>query len=115
VKALLDTNILAELVKPNGNLAVRAALAELPTANVFLSVLTVGEIVKGIALLAAGPKKNDYMILFGPVILLDHLGKLGVFGGQRSRFAWIARHNDHLRYSDDTAGRRISKCTNRPS
>jgi predicted nucleic acid-binding protein len=58
VKALLDTNILAELVKPNGNPAVRAALAEIPTPNVFLSVLTVGEIVKGIALLVSGPKKK---------------------------------------------------------
>ena len=58
MKALLDTNILAELVKPNGNPAVHAALAEIPTANVFLSVLTVGEIVKGIALLAPGAKKK---------------------------------------------------------
>lgn len=58
MKALLDTNILAELVKPNGSPAVRAALAEIPTANVFLSVITLGEIVKGIALLAPGPKKK---------------------------------------------------------
>jgi predicted nucleic acid-binding protein len=58
VKALLDTNILAELVKPNGNPAVHAALAEIPTPSVFLSVLTVGEIVKGIALLPAGQKKK---------------------------------------------------------
>jgi predicted nucleic acid-binding protein len=58
VKTLLDTNILAELVKPNGNPAVHAALAEIPTPNVFLSVLTVGEIVKGIALLAPGTKKK---------------------------------------------------------
>lgn len=58
MKALLDTNILAELVKPNGNPAVHAALAEIPTTNVFLSVLTVGEIVKGIALLVPGPKKK---------------------------------------------------------
>ena len=36
MKALLDTNILAELVKPNGNPAVNAALDEVPTANVFL-------------------------------------------------------------------------------
>ncbi|WZO98574.1 type II toxin-antitoxin system VapC family toxin [Isosphaeraceae bacterium EP7] len=58
MKALLDTNILAELVKPNGSEAVHAALAEIPTASVFLSVLTVGEIVKGIALLPPGPKKK---------------------------------------------------------
>ena len=57
MKALVDTNILAELVKLNGNPVVHAALAQIPTANVFLSVLTVGEIVKGIALLPPGPKK----------------------------------------------------------
>jgi toxin FitB len=59
VKVLLDTNVLAELVKPNANPAVEAALAEIPTSNVFLSVLTVGEIVKGIALLSHGPKKKN--------------------------------------------------------
>jgi predicted nucleic acid-binding protein len=58
VNALLDTNILAELVKPNGNPAVHAALAEIPASNVFLSVITLGEIVKGIALLAPGPKRT---------------------------------------------------------
>ncbi len=58
MRVLLDTNILAELVKPKGNPAVKAALDEVSTANVFLSVLTVGEIVKGIALLAPGAKKR---------------------------------------------------------
>lgn len=58
MKTLLDTNVLAELVKPNGNPAVAAALAEIPTPNVFLSVLTVGEIVKGISLLPASRKKK---------------------------------------------------------
>ena len=58
MRALLDTNVLAELVKPGGNPAVKAALAEIPAANVFLSVLTVGEIIRGIALLAPGRKKK---------------------------------------------------------
>lgn len=58
MRALLDTSILAELVKPNGNPAVKAVLDEIPTANVYLSVLTVGEIVKGIALLAPGRKQK---------------------------------------------------------
>ena len=35
MKALLDTNILAELVKPNGNPAVHAALAEDPDPKRF--------------------------------------------------------------------------------
>jgi predicted nucleic acid-binding protein len=58
VKVLLDTNILAELVKPVGHPGVRSALAELPASHLYLSVLTVGEIVKGITLLEAGQKKR---------------------------------------------------------
>ena len=58
MRALLDTNVLAELVKPNGNPAVKAALDGIPTANVFLSVLTVGGLIKGITLLAPGQTKK---------------------------------------------------------
>lgn len=58
MKVLLDTNVLAELVKPNGHPAVKAAVAAIPATDVYLSVLTVGEIVKGIDLLEPGPKKT---------------------------------------------------------
>lgn len=58
MRVLLDTNILAELVKPNAHPAVHAALAPIPTADLYMnmSVLTIGEIAKGIALLDPGPK-----------------------------------------------------------
>ena len=58
MKFLLDTNVLTEMVKPNGDAAVLAALAQIPSEDIFLSVLIVGEIVKGIYLLAPGPKKQ---------------------------------------------------------
>jgi len=58
VKALLDTCTIAELRKPDGHPAVKSAVAEIPDANLYLSVLTIGEIAKGIALLAAGKKKK---------------------------------------------------------
>jgi predicted nucleic acid-binding protein len=58
VKALLDTCVLTELGKDDGNPAVKAAVADIAVANLYLSVLTVGEIAKGIALLAAGRKKK---------------------------------------------------------
>jgi toxin FitB len=58
MRVLLDTCVLAELRKPDGNPRVKAALAELSDDNVFLSVLTVGEIAKGIALLASGRKRR---------------------------------------------------------
>jgi predicted nucleic acid-binding protein len=55
---LLDTCTLAEIRKPNGHAAVKAAVREIPDEDLFLSVLTVGEITKGIALLASSPKKT---------------------------------------------------------
>jgi len=58
VKTLLDTCVLTELRKPEGHLAVKSAVAEIPDADLYLSVLTVGEIAKGIGLLAAGRKKK---------------------------------------------------------
>ncbi|MGZ3333795.1 MAG: PIN domain-containing protein [Isosphaeraceae bacterium] len=58
VKTLLDTCVLTELRKPEGHPAVKSAVAEIPDADLYLSVLTVGEIAKGIGLLAAGRKKK---------------------------------------------------------
>ena len=58
MKALLDTCVLAELRRPEGHPAVKSAVAEIPDGDLYLSVLTVGEIAKGIALLAAGRKKK---------------------------------------------------------
>jgi predicted nucleic acid-binding protein len=58
VKTLLDTNILTELVRPNGNPAVISAFEQIPPAGLYLSVLSVGEIAKGITLLDPGKKKK---------------------------------------------------------
>jgi predicted nucleic acid-binding protein len=58
VKTLLDTCVLTELRQPWGHPAVKSAVAEIPDADLYLSVLTVGEIAKGIGLLAAGRKKK---------------------------------------------------------
>lgn len=59
MKVLLDTCTVAEVRKPNGSPAVKSAVGEIPEGDLFLSVLTVGEIVKGVALLAAGRKKKS--------------------------------------------------------
>lgn len=55
---LLDTCDLAEPRRPEGVPSVKSAVAEIPDADLYLSVLTVGEVRKGIALLAAGRKKR---------------------------------------------------------
>ena len=58
MEALPDTNVLSEIGKDDGNPVVKAAVAEIPAANLYLSVLIVGEIAKGIALRTPGKKKQ---------------------------------------------------------
>ena len=65
MKALLDTCVLTELRKPDGHKNVKMVVAEFADDDLFLSVLTVGEIAKGIALLAAGRKKRPSRRGFG--------------------------------------------------
>ena len=57
MRVLLDTCTLAEVRKADGNAAVKAAVREVPDADLFLSVLSVGEITKGVALLGSSKKK----------------------------------------------------------
>jgi predicted nucleic acid-binding protein len=56
---LLDTCVIAELRKPSGHAAVRDAVAQFVPDDLFVSTLTIGEIVKGVALLAEGRKKRE--------------------------------------------------------
>ncbi len=59
MKVLLDTCTIAELKKPKPDAAVVAAVRAILDENLFLSVLSVGEIAKGIGRLAAGKKRNE--------------------------------------------------------
>jgi predicted nucleic acid-binding protein len=58
MKVLLDTCTLAEVRLPNGHPSVKAAVERIPEDNIYLSVLSMGEIGKGIALLTTGRKKK---------------------------------------------------------
>jgi predicted nucleic acid-binding protein len=58
VRVLLDTGALAELRHPRGNAAVKAAVALISDDDLYLSVLVVGEIAKGVASLRDGRKKR---------------------------------------------------------
>lgn len=59
MRVLLDTCVLAELRRSDGHLGVKQAVTELDDESLFLSVLTLGEITKGISLLAPGRKKRN--------------------------------------------------------
>jgi predicted nucleic acid-binding protein len=49
MSVLLDTNVVSEAIKPRPAHLVVAWLAAQPSASVYLSVLTIGEIEQGIA------------------------------------------------------------------
>jgi predicted nucleic acid-binding protein len=54
---LLDTNCISELVRPKPDPRVVKWLEAIDEATVYLSVLTLGEIRKGVAFLAQGKKR----------------------------------------------------------
>jgi len=57
VRYLLDTCLISELTKPRPSAAVAAWLARQREEDLYLSVLTLGEIRNGIARLRDGPKQ----------------------------------------------------------
>jgi toxin FitB len=56
---LVDTNILSELTRKKPEPAVEAFLKQAGKEHVYMSVLSLGEIVKGIAELPASRKRQD--------------------------------------------------------
>jgi len=59
LKVLLDTCVLSEIRHPRGNPAVREAVLAFRDNDLFISVLTLGELAKGIALLDAGERQQE--------------------------------------------------------
>lgn len=57
MKYLLDTNVISELAKEKPNPFVSKKLASLASTSLYLSVLTIGELKKGIEKLVASERK----------------------------------------------------------
>lgn len=58
MRVLLDTCVLSELQRPCPSPAVTAFIDDLPDSLLHISVVTVGEIARGVALLTDGRKKR---------------------------------------------------------
>ena len=58
MRVLLDTCVLSELYKPEPLVAVYESVNNVPDEHLFISVITLGEIGKGIALLPDGQRKQ---------------------------------------------------------
>jgi len=67
LKFLLDTNIISEIRKPEPSSKVLDWLYGIPNEHLFISVITLGEINKGISQLTDGRKKNDLIKWFDKV------------------------------------------------
>lgn len=58
MRVLLDTCVLSEIRQPDGNRNVRRAVEEIADEDLYISVITVGEMIKGIELLEDGRRKR---------------------------------------------------------
>ncbi len=52
MRYLLDTNVLSEVRRPQGDADVKRWISSVPTEDLYLSVLTLGEVRRGIGLLS---------------------------------------------------------------
>jgi predicted nucleic acid-binding protein len=78
---LLDTNVVSELIKPNPEPKVQQWVDSTDENLLYLSVLTLGEVRKGIAVLSSASRRasleawlnNDLMVRFaGRIVSIDH-------------------------------------------
>lgn len=60
MRVLLDTCVVSEVVRPAGAQRVKDRVAELDKTATFLSVVTAGELARGVALLTPGKKREGY-------------------------------------------------------
>jgi predicted nucleic acid-binding protein len=76
VKYLLDTCLISELVKKEPNPAVVSWLDELDEQMLFLSVLNLGELQKGISKLPDGTKKDELQAWIGLDLVERFTGRI---------------------------------------
>lgn len=95
---LLDTNVLSEAMRPEPNPAVRGWLDAQAAETLFLSSVTVAEILFGVGVLPAGKRKDSLTALFD--------GMLDLFGSRILSFdAEAARQYADIAVKARAAGR----------
>ena len=95
---VLDTNVISEAMKPQASPAVRAWLKEQVAETLYLTSVTLAEMLFGIAVLPAGRRRNN----------LTHAldGLLALFGDRVLPFDIdAARHHAALAVAARSAGR----------
>jgi predicted nucleic acid-binding protein len=62
VKYLLDTNVISEMRKSHCNQNVKSFIETIHSEDIYLSVITIGELCFGIEKLPAGKKKHELSV-----------------------------------------------------
>jgi toxin FitB len=75
VRYLLDTCLISELVKPRPTPSVVEWLASIPAEQLFLSILTIGELKRGIVKLPDS-KKKTHLIVWFETLLADYSDRI---------------------------------------
>ena len=73
---LLDTNVASELIRSNPEPRVAEWVYSKPQDSLFLSVITLGELRKGIALLADGKRKTELQRWFQDALVPSFSGRI---------------------------------------
>jgi predicted nucleic acid-binding protein len=73
---VLDTNVISELIAKQPNPKVVAWLDSLDPSTLYLTVITIGEIRKGVEKLPASKRKDDVKVWLETDLLLRFQGKI---------------------------------------
>lgn len=95
---LIDTCVLSEIQHPRGDVGVKAAFAALPNEHIHISVITIGELAKGVARLEPGVRRRglgDWLAAVvaaaGPRLLSVDLDVARSWGDITARAAGVGR------------------------
>jgi predicted nucleic acid-binding protein len=84
---LLDTNIISELIRPKPNENLIGWISEQKEENLYLSVITIAEIIRGISKLDNGKKKERLLNWVGKDVSQRFSGRILDFD-EKCAFIW---------------------------
>ncbi|WP_175836767.1 type II toxin-antitoxin system VapC family toxin [Burkholderia anthina] len=88
---VLDTNVLSELIRPTPDERVIAWFGRYSRATLFTTVLTRGEMLYGVRLLAAGARRDGLTVAIRDIFEVDFAGRvLGFDWDAADAYAQIA-------------------------
>jgi predicted nucleic acid-binding protein len=85
VRFILDTCVLIELQRPRGNQAVRDRVSQLHQRQVFISVISIGELVRGISMIENDAERKRRLLTWLDDLLDRYADQILTFDGEVSQ------------------------------